>query len=285
MPRARAGATPPRSARVTGHTARARLPLYLPSLALSEVRAAPPMPGPQLAVLLAHPSIVLGQLDAGTAAQGRPAAPRRRGVGWATAAYRRSTRSPATSSTLPAAAAGRRNQAAAKLPRTNAATNEESSPRSRRQRPPFAGRRRVRSGCPGVAGSVACTAAMVAPVIGALGAGAAASTGGMTGMTGPTQGGLLGFLIEYGPITLGASIVLVTVSLAWPRSAAAPRSSPSSSRWRRQHRPARALPDNPVLSTRYGDTWLLLSGRRTHSVWKVETRPTLQWMPRPMLRG
>ncbi len=51
-------------------TARAlSLPLYLPSLALTEVRAVRPDTGPQLAELLAHPSIVLGELDAGAAAQ------------------------------------------------------------------------------------------------------------------------------------------------------------------------------------------------------------------------
>jgi hypothetical protein len=50
-------------------TARAlSLPLYLPSLVLSEVRAVRPDAGPQLAELLAHPSIVLGELDAGAAA-------------------------------------------------------------------------------------------------------------------------------------------------------------------------------------------------------------------------
>lgn len=73
----------------------------------------------------------------------------------------------------------------------------------------------------GVVGSVACTAAMVAPVIGAVGAGAAASTGGMEGMTGPARGGLFGFLIDCGPFILVASIVLVTVSVALRRPAAA----------------------------------------------------------------
>jgi len=45
------------------------LPLYLPSLALAEVRAVRPDSGPELAELLAHPSIVLGELDAGAADQ------------------------------------------------------------------------------------------------------------------------------------------------------------------------------------------------------------------------
>ncbi|MGH3755182.1 MAG: hypothetical protein ACRDRP_21315 [Pseudonocardiaceae bacterium] len=44
-------------------TARA-LPLYLPTLALAEVRAVRPDAGPQLAEVLGHPSVVLGELDA-----------------------------------------------------------------------------------------------------------------------------------------------------------------------------------------------------------------------------
>lgn len=43
------------------------LPLYLPSLALAEVRAVRPDAGPELAELLGHPSIVLGELDAALA--------------------------------------------------------------------------------------------------------------------------------------------------------------------------------------------------------------------------
>ncbi|MGI9062322.1 MAG: hypothetical protein ACR2FQ_00670 [Pseudonocardiaceae bacterium] len=43
------------------------LRLYLPSLALTEVRVVRPDAGPELAELLAHPSIVLGELDAGVA--------------------------------------------------------------------------------------------------------------------------------------------------------------------------------------------------------------------------
>lgn len=51
-------------------TARAlSLPLYLPTLALAEVRAVRPDAGPELAELLGHPSVVLGELDAATAAQ------------------------------------------------------------------------------------------------------------------------------------------------------------------------------------------------------------------------
>ena len=44
------------------------LPLYLPSLALGEVRAVRPDAGPELAELLGHPSLVLGELDATGAA-------------------------------------------------------------------------------------------------------------------------------------------------------------------------------------------------------------------------
>lgn len=40
------------------------LTLYLPSLALTEVRAVRPDVGPQLAEILGHPSLVLGELDA-----------------------------------------------------------------------------------------------------------------------------------------------------------------------------------------------------------------------------
>jgi hypothetical protein len=40
------------------------LTLYLPSLALSEVRAVRPDAGSQLAEVLGHPSLVLGELDA-----------------------------------------------------------------------------------------------------------------------------------------------------------------------------------------------------------------------------
>lgn len=41
--------------------------LYIPSLALTEVRAVLLDAGPQLAELLGHPSVVLGELDADTA--------------------------------------------------------------------------------------------------------------------------------------------------------------------------------------------------------------------------
>ncbi|MGH3978222.1 MAG: hypothetical protein ACRDRZ_04355 [Pseudonocardiaceae bacterium] len=51
-------------------TARAlSLPLYLPTLALAEVRAVRPDAGPELAEVLGHPSVVLGELDAATAGQ------------------------------------------------------------------------------------------------------------------------------------------------------------------------------------------------------------------------
>ncbi|HKR51370.1 MAG TPA: hypothetical protein VJT72_17665 [Pseudonocardiaceae bacterium] len=43
------------------------LPLYLPTLALAEVRAVRPDAGPQLAEVLGHPSVVLGELDAAAA--------------------------------------------------------------------------------------------------------------------------------------------------------------------------------------------------------------------------
>jgi hypothetical protein len=45
------------------------LTLYLPSLALTEVRAVRPDAGPQLAEILGHPSLVLGELDAIAARQ------------------------------------------------------------------------------------------------------------------------------------------------------------------------------------------------------------------------
>ncbi|HKR50968.1 MAG TPA: hypothetical protein VJT72_15565 [Pseudonocardiaceae bacterium] len=45
------------------------LPLYLPTLALTEVRAVRPDAGPQLAEILGHPSVILGELDAATADQ------------------------------------------------------------------------------------------------------------------------------------------------------------------------------------------------------------------------
>ncbi|HET9257918.1 MAG TPA: hypothetical protein VFO16_22330 [Pseudonocardiaceae bacterium] len=45
------------------------LTLYLPSLALNEVRAIRPDAAPQLAEVLGHPSLVLGELDAAAAAQ------------------------------------------------------------------------------------------------------------------------------------------------------------------------------------------------------------------------
>lgn len=43
--------------------------LYLPSLALTEVRAVRPDAGPQLAELLSHSSIILGEMDANAAHQ------------------------------------------------------------------------------------------------------------------------------------------------------------------------------------------------------------------------
>ncbi|MCA1604295.1 MAG: hypothetical protein LC775_02155 [Acidobacteria bacterium] len=46
------------------------LPLYLPSLVLAEVRAVRPDTGAELAELLGHPSVVLGELDATAARAG-----------------------------------------------------------------------------------------------------------------------------------------------------------------------------------------------------------------------
>ncbi|MGH3854196.1 MAG: hypothetical protein ACRDR6_12020 [Pseudonocardiaceae bacterium] len=45
------------------------LTLYLPTLALAEVRAVRPDAGPQLAEVLGHPSVVIGELDAAAAEQ------------------------------------------------------------------------------------------------------------------------------------------------------------------------------------------------------------------------
>lgn len=45
------------------------LPLYIPTLALTEVRAVRPDASSQLAEILGHPSVVLGELDAATADQ------------------------------------------------------------------------------------------------------------------------------------------------------------------------------------------------------------------------
>jgi predicted nucleic acid-binding protein len=45
------------------------LPLYLPMLALAEVRAVRPDAGAQLAEVMGHPSVVLGELDAMGAGQ------------------------------------------------------------------------------------------------------------------------------------------------------------------------------------------------------------------------
>ena len=45
------------------------LTLYLPSLALTEVRAVRPDAAPLLADLLTHPSVIVGELDAAAASQ------------------------------------------------------------------------------------------------------------------------------------------------------------------------------------------------------------------------
>ncbi|MDQ3716078.1 MAG: hypothetical protein M3381_08700 [Actinomycetota bacterium] len=71
------------------------------------------------------------------------------------------------------------------------------------------------AGLLGVAGSLACTAAMVLPVIGAAGA-----TASMAEMAGAQPDGLLGVLIEYGPIILITSILLVAAGLSLRRPAA-----------------------------------------------------------------
>jgi hypothetical protein len=48
---------------------RVGLARYLPTFALTEVRAVRPNAGPELAELLGHPLVVLGELDAAAAAQ------------------------------------------------------------------------------------------------------------------------------------------------------------------------------------------------------------------------
>ena len=51
------------------HTANLSVPLYLPTLALAEVRAVRPDAGAQLAEVIGHPSVVLGELDTTAARQ------------------------------------------------------------------------------------------------------------------------------------------------------------------------------------------------------------------------
>ncbi len=104
-------------------------------------------------------------------------------------------------------------------------------------------RARTAAGFAGTCGSLACIASMVLPLVGVAGAGVAsgaqASGGSMAGMAGmgpapaaraaassgaaaPSHaGGVLGFLVTIGPELLVLSILLVTVSLALRRRAAA----------------------------------------------------------------
>ena len=99
-------------------------------------------------------------------------------------------------------------------------------------------RARTAAGVAGTCGSLACIASMVLPLVGVGGAGVAsgarAGGGSMAGM-GPAPaarassgaaapshpGGVLGFLVTIGPELLVVSILLVTVSLALRRRAAA----------------------------------------------------------------
>lgn len=104
-------------------------------------------------------------------------------------------------------------------------------------------RARTAAGVAGTCGSLACMASMVLPLVGVAGAGVAsgarAGGGSMAGMAGmgpapaaraaassgaaaPSHpGGVLGFLVTIGPELLVVSILLVTVSLALRRRAAA----------------------------------------------------------------
>ena len=104
-------------------------------------------------------------------------------------------------------------------------------------------RARTAAGFAGTCGSLACTASMVLPLVGVAGAGVAsgarASGGSMAGMAGmgpapaaraaassgaaaPSHlGDVLGFVVTIGPELLVVSILLVTVSLALRRRAAA----------------------------------------------------------------
>lgn len=93
---------------------------------------------------------------------------------------------------------------------------------------PMTRRARAVAGLAGVCGSVSCVASMVLPLVGLAGAGVAtgaqASGGLMPGM-GPAPlsqpGGVLGFVVTIGPELLVVSVLLVTVSLALRRRAAA----------------------------------------------------------------
>ncbi len=74
------------------------------------------------------------------------------------------------------------------------------------------------AGLLGLVGSLACTMAMTLP---AIGVGAAGGMAAMSGANANTQGGFLGFLLEYGPLILLVSVALVTIGLALRRPRAA----------------------------------------------------------------
>jgi hypothetical protein len=74
------------------------------------------------------------------------------------------------------------------------------------------------AGLLGLVGSLVCTVAMTLP---AIGVGAAGGMAAMSGASANTQGGFLGFLLEYGPLILLVSVALVTIGLALRRPRAA----------------------------------------------------------------
>lgn len=74
------------------------------------------------------------------------------------------------------------------------------------------------AGVLGIGGTLVCTVAMTLP---AIGVGAAGGMAAMSGANAPTQGGFLGFLVEYGPVILLVSVALVTIGLALRRPWAA----------------------------------------------------------------
>jgi hypothetical protein len=90
------------------------------------------------------------------------------------------------------------------------------------------------AGLAGVAGSLACTVAMTAALAGALSAAAASGAratapDSISGIAVP--GGLLGFLIEFGPQILPASALLVTTGLARRLLAAVPTAAAGAPLW------------------------------------------------------
>jgi len=70
------------------------------------------------------------------------------------------------------------------------------------------------AGLLGIGGTLACTVAMTLP---AIGVGAAGGMAAMSGASANTQGGFLGFLLEYGPLILLVSVALVTIGFALRR--------------------------------------------------------------------